>query len=120
MFAAHVEIEVLTEWVAEERCPWSAIRLLTVTAGALQGLSGRDESELGIMTGEQFADSLAGDVAYSGSFCFINMSSRLLTILNFLSARASVEHGPSGADNLVIGSFFSWAEAMLHEAAKCL
>ena len=125
-FAASVKFPLLSEWVSEERCPLSAIRILTVTAGVLKGLSKTkglsetDESELGIWNGEQFVAWLASDTAFSGSFCFINMSSRLLTMMNMLSARASVDLGASRADDHVIGSFIAWTEAVMREVGACL
>ncbi|MCW1381966.1 hypothetical protein OLX02_03940 [Novosphingobium sp. KCTC 2891] len=114
-FAAEADFHELVEWIDSEQCPLSATKIIQVSAGALQRLSCASEPQLGLLTGPQFVDAVSDEYAFEPATCTINLSKRLLTLMNALWVRAAVDHGPEFAAATTIGLFREWAQNTLAE-----
>lgn len=111
-FACDVTDEVLLTWVAEERCPLNASRVISTSIGALHALSGGEDIIFECMTGREFANSIVDEDSYKLSSCFINISKRIMTVMNFIRVKSIYEIGPEEGPKLVIKAFRHWASTV--------
>lgn len=114
-FGADATVEEFGEWIENERCPLAAARVISASAGTLHALSGGEDIMFDCMTGGEFAESLVDEDSYKPASCFLNVSKRLLTIMNDLRLSVIAPDGELFGLEGIIADFRSWGSSVLQE-----